>query len=56
MPVSDEIRDLALHSASADRIMETARAEGMRTLREDAFEKVKHGVTAIDEVLRVLGA
>jgi len=56
MPVSDTIRDLALHSASADRIMETARAEGMRTLREDAFEKVKQGVTAVDEVLRVLGA
>ena len=53
--LSDEIRDLALHSASADRIMDTARAEGMRTLREDAFEKVKAGVTAIDEVLRVLG-
>ena len=56
MPVSDAIRDLALHSASADRIMDTARAEGMRTLREDAFEKVKQGVTAVDEVLRVLGA
>ena len=56
MPVSDEIRDLALHSASSDRIMDTARAEGMRTLREDAFEKVKAGVTAVDEVLRVLGA
>jgi type IV pilus assembly protein PilB len=55
MPVSDEIRDLTLHSASADRIAETARAEGMRTLREDAFEKVKRGVTAIDEVIRVLG-
>ncbi len=56
MPVSDAIRDLALHSASSDRIMDTARAEGMRTLREDAFEKVKAGVTAVDEVLRVLGA
>jgi type IV pilus assembly protein PilB len=55
MPVSEAIRDLALRSASADRIMETARAEGMRTLREDALEKVKQGVTAIDEVLRVLG-
>jgi type IV pilus assembly protein PilB len=55
MPISDAIRDLALHSASADQIMETARTEGMRTLREDAFEKVRQGVTAIDEVLRVLG-
>jgi type IV pilus assembly protein PilB len=56
MPVTDEIRDLALHSASSDKIMDTARAEGMRTLREDAFEKVRHGVTSVDEVLRVLGA
>jgi type IV pilus assembly protein PilB len=55
MPVSDEIRDLALHSASADRIMDAARTEGMRTLREDAFEKVRQGVTSVDEVLRVLG-
>jgi type IV pilus assembly protein PilB len=56
MPISEAIRDLTLHSASADQIMETARAEGMRTLREDAFEKVKDGVTAVDEILRVLGA
>ncbi len=56
MPITDAIRDLALHNAASDRIMETARAEGMRTLREDAFEKVRGGVTSIDEVLRVLGA
>jgi type IV pilus assembly protein PilB len=55
MPLTDAIRELALHSASANRIMEAARAEGMRTLREDAFEKVRQGVTAIDEVMRVLG-
>ncbi len=53
--MSDGIRDLTLQSASADRIAEVARAEGMRTLRQDAFEKVKQGVTAIDEVIRVLG-
>ncbi len=56
MPVSDALRDLALHSASADRLAETARAEGMRTLRQDAFEKVRQGVTSIDEVIRVLGS
>jgi type IV pilus assembly protein PilB len=55
MPVSDAIRDLTLHSASADQIAATARAEGMRTLREDAFEKVRAGVTSIEEVMRVLG-
>jgi type IV pilus assembly protein PilB len=55
MPVSDAIRDLTLHSAAADEIAATARAEGMRTLRDDAFEKVRAGVTSIEEVMRVLG-
>jgi type IV pilus assembly protein PilB len=55
MPVSDAIRELTLHSASADAIAATARAEGMRTLRDDAFEKVRAGVTSIEEVMRVLG-
>jgi type IV pilus assembly protein PilB len=55
MPVSDAIRELTLHSASADRIAEIARTEGMRTLREDAFEKVRQGVTSIEEMMRVLG-
>jgi type II secretory ATPase GspE/PulE/Tfp pilus assembly ATPase PilB-like protein len=27
----------------------------MRTLRDDAFEKVRAGVTSIEEVMRVLG-
>ena len=55
MPMSDAIRELTLHSASANRIMDAARSEGMRTLREDAFLKVREGVTSIDEVMRVLG-
>jgi type IV pilus assembly protein PilB len=55
MPVSDAIRELTLHSASADRIAETAHGEGMRTLREDAFDKVRQGVTSIEEMMRVLG-
>ena len=55
MPVSDAIRDLTLHSAAADQIAAAARAEGMRTLRDDAFEKVRAGVTSIEEVMRVLG-
>jgi type IV pilus assembly protein PilB len=55
MPVSDAIRELTLHSGAADQIAATARAEGMRTLRDDAFEKVRAGVTSIEEVMRVLG-
>jgi type IV pilus assembly protein PilB len=55
MPVSATIRDLTLARASSDEIGRTARTEGMLTLREDAFEKVKSGATSIDEVMRVLG-
>jgi type IV pilus assembly protein PilB len=55
MPVSDAIRELILHSASSGKLAEVAVAEGMRTLREDAFGKVRQGVTSMDEVMRVLG-
>ncbi len=55
MPISDAIRDLALHSASADQISATALAEGMRDASRRRLDKVRLGVTAIDEVLRVLG-
>ena len=55
MPVTSTIRDLALASVSSDQVAAAARAEGMRTLRDDAFEKVRQGLTAIDEVMRVLG-
>jgi len=33
--------------------MEQARKEGMKTLREDGLEKVKQGITSVDEVIRV---
>lgn len=55
MPVSAAIRQLALDRAASDSVAATARSEGMRTLREDALRKVREGLTAIDEVIRVLG-
>jgi type IV pilus assembly protein PilB len=56
MHVSDDVRRLVLDKASADELRACARHQGMLTLREDGFEKVKRGVTSIAEVLRVLGA
>ncbi len=44
----------AVERASATVISETARAEGMRTLRDDGMLKVASGVTTIDEILRVV--
>jgi type IV pilus assembly protein PilB len=55
MPISPAIRQLALDTAASDAIAAVARTEGMRTLRDDALGKVREGLTAIDEVVRVLG-
>ena len=53
MPVTEEIRTLAIERASADRIAAVAVRDGMRRLREDGLDKVRHGVTSIAEVARV---
>ncbi len=51
--VTDPIRDLILRGVPANKIKEEALAQGMRTLRLDGFEKVRLGLTAISEVIRV---
>jgi type IV pilus assembly protein PilB len=56
MTVTEEIRNLAIERASADRIAEVAVRDGMRRLREDGLEKVKLGRTSIAEVSRVTGS
>jgi type IV pilus assembly protein PilB len=53
MTVSDEIRELTIDRASADQIRNVAIAQGMRLLRDDGLEKVRLGVTSIQEVSRV---
>jgi type IV pilus assembly protein PilB len=44
-----------LVSGTTEEIFETARAQGMRTLREDGLRLAVAGVTSIDEVRRVTG-
>lgn len=53
MPMSKEIRRLIGQKTPADIIKDTARLEGMTTLKEDGIAKVYAGVTTIDEVVRV---
>ena len=55
MLLSDELRRLILEKGPADELREAARAEGMRTLREDGLEKIRQGTTSVEEVLRVVG-
>jgi len=51
--VTDDIQRLILGKRDSNVIKETARKNGMRTLREDGWLKVKKGVTTISEVIRV---
>jgi len=53
MPVSTEIRDLILRNATTNEILDAACSQGMKTLRQNALQKVIDGVTTVEEVLRV---
>jgi general secretion pathway protein E/type IV pilus assembly protein PilB len=50
---TDAVRQLAHDRASSWEIRKAALADGMRTLRQDAWDKVLQGRTTVDEVLRV---
>ncbi len=51
--VDDNVRGLILKKTSAHVIKEQARREGMKTLREDGWSKVRRGITSVSEVVRV---
>ncbi len=50
---TDAVRQLAHDRASSWDIRQAALADGMRTLRDDAWLKVLAGITTVEEVLRV---
>jgi type IV pilus assembly protein PilB len=49
---SDEIRDMILSGASSIELKRRAVEEGMVTLRNAGLQKVRDGVTTLEEVLR----
>jgi len=51
--VSESIRPMILNRSPATTIAQHAIESGMRTLRNDGWNKVKNGETTIEEVLRV---
>ena len=53
MELNEELRHLIMRNADAAELTAAARRNGMRTLREDGWLKVKNGVTTAGEVLRV---
>ena len=56
MPVNDKVRELILARASSYAIREAAVEAGMRTLKDDAMEKILLGMTTLEESLRVIYA
>ena len=56
MTLSPKLRDLVLERSSANEIKRVAISEGMLTLRRDALEKLKRGITTVEEVLKETAA
>ncbi len=50
---SPQIKELVLTRAGESKIKAAARAEGMKTMREDGLAKAVAGLTTLEEVLRV---
>ena len=55
MWVSDTIRALCVARETSETIAHAAVHEGMMRLREDGLEKVRRGLTSIEEIARVAG-
>ena len=53
MEMNEEIRRMITRNEDASVLMAAARRNGMRTLREDGWDKVAEGVTTAEEIMRV---
>jgi len=51
--LDEQIRELIVKKSSSDEIKEYAISKGMKTLRDNAFEKAAMGLTTVEEVLRI---
>ena len=56
LPINEEIRKMIFAQASAEALKKVAMQNGMKTLRQDGWEKVLQGVTTPDEVIKVTPA
>jgi len=54
-PVDDEIAALVSAGAHHHELAQCLRGKGIRSMAQDALEKVANGVTSVDEFLRVCG-
>jgi type IV pilus assembly protein PilB len=52
MPMKDEVKELILARASTSEVKKEAMRLGMKTLRQSGIQKIREGVTTIEEVLK----
>jgi type II secretion system protein E len=53
LEMDDVLRDMVLRRESANRLKKHAMERGMKTLRDDGWDRVRAGVTTAEEVLRI---
>ncbi|NDA15827.1 MAG: type IV-A pilus assembly ATPase PilB, partial [Gammaproteobacteria bacterium] len=53
MPVTEAISQMIIAGAGQDQIEKQAALDGVITLRQSGLNKVRAGVTSLEEVLRV---
>jgi type IV pilus assembly protein PilB len=53
MRMTETLKDMTVTNAPQAELERVARGEGMMTLREDGLDKVRQGLTSIEEVARV---
>ncbi len=53
MEITDELQTMVLNGADSNSIKRRALRSGMLTLRMDGVEKISHGHTTVEEVMRV---
>jgi type IV pilus assembly protein PilB len=53
MLIKDNVKEAVLQGASALELRELGRKNGMQTLREAGLQKIREGMTTLEEILRV---
>ena len=56
LQMDDALRSIVVQGGTVEELREQAVKSGMITMREDGLEKVKQGITTLEEVLRVTSA
>ncbi len=53
MPLSEKMRTLILEGGNTLELAEQAKADGVNDLRESGLEKIRQGITSLDEINRI---